>query len=307
MPVYKYVPKNGQTVVVEDYVVPPAGLEFKYDNVNLNRYTVEILNRYVDGVFDLPVIKQKLTGLVNYDGDLVGYVGKDDKTKYFAEYLVDSNGNSTGLVLGPNQPLAQIQEVFTWSNLPAANAYSGNTVYVTDIGPKGSYWKSDGVNWGLINGSVVLYRSSISTRDTITGLTNSAQEAFNLTLPANIMGPDGELEIKTKWTVTNNANIKLVQVYLGTTNFTSPGGAAAGSGLVSSATGGNVTTISNRGVTNQQLGSNGSLVETINGSSAWATGTIDTTSIQNLSIRIYMVTPSDTAKLESITVTLRRT
>ncbi len=46
----------------------------------------------------------------------------------------------------------------TFANLPAASGYSGQTLYVSDVGTGGSYWTSNGTQWSLVGGVANLYQ-----------------------------------------------------------------------------------------------------------------------------------------------------
>lgn len=49
----------------------------------------------------------------------------------------------------------------TFANLPAASGVSGQIYKVTDVGPTGSLWQSNGTTWSLVNGQSLLFETNI--------------------------------------------------------------------------------------------------------------------------------------------------
>lgn len=108
-----------------------------------------------------------------------------------------------------------VAQTFTWATLPAPAAYIG-TAYVTDVGASGSMWRSDGANWGLVNGSVVLARGNTDLNTTVT---TSEEDLISIPIPAGLIGANGQLVVTHFWQMTNSANNKTMRVKLGGTAF----------------------------------------------------------------------------------------
>ena len=49
----------------------------------------------------------------------------------------------------------------TFANLPAASGVSGQIYKVTDVGPTGSLWQSNGTTWSAVNGQILLLETNI--------------------------------------------------------------------------------------------------------------------------------------------------
>lgn len=78
-----------------------------------------------------------------------------------------------------------------WADRPAADAYNGRIIRVTDVGPSaGSLFISDGTYWAPLNGSVVLYAGAelgLSTTATSAALMGG----WSMTIPAGLFQKPG--------------------------------------------------------------------------------------------------------------------
>lgn len=102
--------------------------------------------------------------------------------------------------------------VVTWATLPAASSATGKRYRVSDVGPNGSDWISNGTAWEPVQGIVMLARSAVAA--SVTG-TLSETTLATITLPAGLMGSNGQLRITTFWNGTNSANNKTCKIKLG--------------------------------------------------------------------------------------------
>lgn len=105
---------------------------------------------------------------------------------------------------------------YTWAALPLPSAYTG-AAYVSDVGLSGSLWYSNGVTWGLVSGDAVLARGN--TDLSVSGGSTSEEALVSITIPAGLIGVNGQLEVTHFWEATNNANVKTMRVKLGGTAF----------------------------------------------------------------------------------------
>lgn len=185
-----------------------------------------------------------------------------------------------------------------WASRPSASAYSlGTKIFVTDIGPAGSEWVSDGSNWLPVNGSVLLARSAVAA--SVTG-TLSETALATVTIKAGVMGTNGQLRITTLWSHTNSANTKTERVRLGGiggTAFLEVNATTTDSGQL-------MTMIRNRNSASSQVGAD-------RGSSglgllagAIATASLDTAAAQDIAITGQLVTAAESITLESYSVEL---
>lgn len=125
--------------------------------------------------------------------------------------------------------------------------------------------------------------------DVGTGASAAEVTLHTVTLPANIMGPNGALRVRIHYSVTGTNNTKAVTVYLGATQI----------GLTSHAAGDQVSfglldlTISNRGATNSQhiaysFAKTSTAIQYNGGTTA-----IDTTAANNIVVKGQTVNSAD--------------
>ena len=126
----------------------------------------------------------------------------------------------------------------------------------------------------------------------VTG-TTAETNAANITIPANAIGPNGQVEIEFLGTATNNANSKTFRVKFGGTTFYT---------LVASTDASDQPhiRISNRG-TGSQIAFPGSVAVGLGkgGSATPTTSSVDTTAASSLTITVQLATSTDTVTLES--------
>lgn len=197
---------------------------------------------------------------------------------------------------GAYQPLTTS---YTWATLPSAAANSGTRVRVTDVGPNGSDWISNGTDWVPVNGFAMIARSAVAS--SVTGTTTETTLA-TITIPAGVMGTNGQLWIMTLWSNTSNANNKTLRVRFS--------GIAGTQYLLSTATTGVGSQIPlfirNRNSASSQIGGNSSSATFGHTASAAVTSAVDTSLATTLVISGQLANAGDTLTLESYTVELKR-
>lgn len=191
---------------------------------------------------------------------------------------------------------AKVALTTTWASKPLPSAYQG-LAYVTDIGKGGSFWYSNGATWELSGGRCVLYTSAIASAAFTGSLTVTTLRS--VIIPGGVMGPDGAIEVRTKWSGTNNANLKIAFTRLNGTTV-------SGVGFTTAASQGVRHVFQNRGSEASQLTSNGAAVETTNGGTDWGTTTINTALDTTLSFDASLANVADSMTLQSYTVELIR-
>lgn len=146
---------------------------------------------------------------------------------------------------------------------------------------------------------------STTPSNQLTNLTNAQGTIIpDINIPGGLLGPTGILEVRARF-VTSAANIKLIQIYYGGTNFSGVG-TSGGQGIGANNVSGQATvTIVNENVA-KQTGSNGALTQTTNGTVTWQPGTVNTAIDQPLSFRAYLTAPTDTISLIYYEVFVRR-
>lgn len=110
-----------------------------------------------------------------------------------------------------NLPKATLQTTFV--NRPDASLMSGKIIYITDIGPAGTYWISNGTRWQPLGGSCLLAISQVAS--SVTG-TASETVLASVTIPAGLMSANGQLEVFMLWSHTNAATARNLRSRFGT-------------------------------------------------------------------------------------------
>lgn len=116
-----------------------------------------------------------------------------------------------------------------------------------------------------------------------------------ITIPAGAMGANGQVEIQTIFTYTNNANTKTIRHRFGGTQYA--GSAATTTGYTPLH-----SRIANRGATNSQYGNGNSGFVAATG--AGVTSAVDTTAAVDITLTAQLGNAADTITLESYHVVL---
>lgn len=192
--------------------------------------------------------------------------------------------------------LSDLLPVYTWATLPSAAANNGLRVHVSDVGEGGSDWKSNGTLWLQVNGSVLLARSAVAA--SVTGTTSETALA-TITIPAGVMGLNGQLRVTALWAGTSSANQKTYRIRFGGVLYYA--GAVTNGSQVQ-----NFVMVRNRNAANAQVGF--SNIATAIGTTANAntTSSIDTSAATTVSISAQLVSAAETGTLDSYTVELLR-
>ncbi len=140
-----------------------------------------------------------------------------------------------------------------------------------------------------------------------TGNTNETVLA-TVAVPANSMGANGVLRVRSVWTVTNNANNKTRRIRFGAAGAGTGGTVALGFASASTGSAQHFTQIQNRAATNSQAGmqtgaGSGGFAEASTGATTLA---IDTTAATELAITGQLASGADTITLEIYSVELLR-
>lgn len=119
-----------------------------------------------------------------------------------------------------------------------------------------------------------------------------------ITIPANLLGPNGTLRITSQWSYTNNANTKTMRIRYsgaaGTIYMQIP--------ATTTASYSDQRTISNRGATNSQVGANsGGSILTLSGGPT-TTSAVDTTAATTIVFTGQKASAGDTLTLEGYTI-----
>ncbi len=191
-------------------------------------------------------------------------------------------------------------ERFSIGSLPNPGDYIGNA-FVTDVGG-GSLWRSDGLTWAPVNGSVLIYKNNTPSVAHTGNTTETLLE--EILIPGKLLGPNGGLRISSRVTTTNNANTKTYRVRLGTA--TGIGGTAVNDPQwTTNATITCTTWIDNLGAENSQIGFNGNPLGSGTPNS-WRTSTINTANNFLVSITGQLGTAADSIQVVSTTIELVR-
>lgn len=186
---------------------------------------------------------------------------------------------------------------YTWATLPSAAANNGLRVHVSDVGEGGSDWKSNGTLWLPVNGSVLLARSAVAA--SVTG--TAAETALaTITIPAGLMGTNGQLRVTQLWTVTNSANTKTLRARFGGMS----GIIYTNAPLTTSGCAQFLTQIRNRGAANSQVGGISTGYVATSGSAV--VSAVDTSQATTIVLSGQLASVGETITLESYSVELLR-
>lgn len=112
---------------------------------------------------------------------------------------------------------------YTWATKPSAASCDGCTIFVPDVGSNdgsassgvwtptyvGSFWFSDGSDWYPVGGQVTLCLGKVN--QTVTGAVAETQLG-SCTVPAGLMGANGEIQISHQWTSPSTTSTKTPRV-----------------------------------------------------------------------------------------------
>lgn len=181
----------------------------------------------------------------------------------------------------------------TWAQRPAASTMSGKIIRISDIGPGGCTFVSNGTRWKPLGGSCVIAQTN--TTSAVTG-TVSETLLYSFTVPGGLMSTNGILEFRTLLYYTNSANTKTSRI-----RFTSLSGALLVQNAVTTTdTGQYLHYWANNGTTNSQkryVNNFGVTASTV------ATTSIDTTADFLIVYSATLTNTGEFMNLEGTTVT----
>lgn len=160
---------------------------------------------------------------------------------------------------------------YTWANRPT-QAQQGSIITITDIGASDEFFTWTGSRWAPLNGNVVLGQTNVAA--SVTGTLTTTQLGL-VTVPGDLIGPNGVLEIFHTWEITNSANIKLIVVRMNGSGGTPFFSRSETTQAFHQA----LTSIRHANSTSSQVGSNASL----NGGFGTSTGAYQSSSISTSS------------------------
>lgn len=108
-----------------------------------------------------------------------------------------------------------IIDAVTFANLPAAASSTGRIYRVSDIGPKGTYWVSDGTIWKPFGRQLIL---SLDTK--AAGLTNVEAISANVLLPANCLALKSRIEYRASVDKSGTTDTGRLRLRIGTAGTT---------------------------------------------------------------------------------------
>lgn len=102
--------------------------------------------------------------------------------------------------------------IYTFENRPTASLMAGGIIKISNVGPAGSYWISNGTRWQPLGGSCLLAISQVAS--SVTGTTSETNLA-SYTLQSGLMSANGQLEVFVLWSYTNSVNTKAPRMRFG--------------------------------------------------------------------------------------------
>jgi hypothetical protein len=97
----------------------------------------------------------------------------------------------------------------SWSEKPIASTMQDEIIFVSDIGPSGNFFISNGTRWQPLGGSCLLGCSNTTILKT--GY-NGEEIATSVLIPGGLMSANGQLEIFHMTSHTSNANTKRLRI-----------------------------------------------------------------------------------------------
>jgi len=107
---------------------------------------------------------------------------------------------------------------YTWATKPATLP-TGQPVFISNVGTKGSYWYYDGTRWKLVNGSVIL--AALDT--TMSGIVNSETLALQYLMPATLWQLKDRIRVTFTFTKSGTTDSGTVRIRIGTAGTTGDG------------------------------------------------------------------------------------
>lgn len=183
---------------------------------------------------------------------------------------------------------------YLFAKLPAASAFPGMEIFVSDVGSTGTFFKSNGTIWKPLNPIIWQGGGPFSH----TGDTNAVQLVSQL-IPPGLMTANSALRITTLWDFPNSANNKTMKVQLSSTTGTAGAGTSYLSQVVTAfATNSVQTNIRNANATNAQVGfsSSGNSYSISGGSKV--TSALDFTGNVYVNIEAQLASAAETINME---------
>lgn len=132
--------------------------------------------------------------------------------------MVSANPAGTALVVDGDE--YGLTATTTWAARPSPTDAAGRMIYVSDVGPGGSLWVSNGLRWCPVNGRVRLH-----TLDTdATTQATSAAKLVSFALPAGLMQNGDILEFRFTAQKSGTSETATLQLRFGSTDSTSDAG-----------------------------------------------------------------------------------
>jgi hypothetical protein len=175
---------------------------------------------------------------------------------------------------------------YTWANKPSV-APLGQIICITDIGENGSLWRGDGTTWKRLH---QIRFSDLYASVALTG-TTSETTLLTVNIPAGLIGISGKVKMYPLYSMTNNANSKVLRVKLG--------GSTAFSTVVSNSSQSSaLVIIRNVGSEAVQKSSTGVVSGLGNISTPLTSLTINTSAATTITVTGQLVNSADTMMLE---------
>lgn len=114
---------------------------------------------------------------------------------------------------------------FTWATKPATYP-TGQPIWISNAGAKGSAWIFDGTRWKPLNNQTLLASMDVA----VTGLTNVEAVSFQYLMPAGLLYVGDRLRVNFSVTKSGTTDTCLARIRIGTAGTTAD--AALGTGTV---------------------------------------------------------------------------
>lgn len=198
----------------------------------------------------------------------------------------------------PSARMFRYEDAFTWATRPSAASNKDRIIRITNIGTNGSFFQSNGTRWVPVFGDVTLLCDGAGY--TVTG-TTSETELLAVTIPGGLMSANGQIEVVSYWSETNNANAKTIRMKIGGFSGTTINSI----GAVSFLTMNDLLIVRNDNSTTAQKGMSSSTSGVGSAGTATVSSAIDTSSDFQLSFTGQLTVGTDSIGLVALHVVYR--
>ena len=189
----------------------------------------------------------------------------------------------------------------SWSDRPLPSSMPDDTIFVSDIGPSGTFFISNGTRWQPLGGQCLI--ASVTQQFNKTGYVGE-EIATSVLIPAGLMSANGQLEILHLTSHTNSANTKRLRVRHNDTLVAATGGSYYSASFTTSNSSQSFTYIKNDNSLTAQFGHSAGTTAGFGSSGvAGTSGTINTANDSYVIFNVELTNSSEFVAVEAFWIT----